>query len=1640
MSDLKPAVGDKTPSYPLGYGFCQCGCKKLTQLSSDGLWALYLNGHEPVGEAVLTKKPLDGAAPTQEDSTSRESSTEQIDPKSTAPHDLVSPPAQQIDATMNIGLNEQTGTHRVRERLIKLFEFLKAYVDLRFPPVRNLAQQPHFFWLNDLPDHGSIELFRDVGKPIEDPENNDVVLRLTRPSITRCPAPPSELAEWLNPGWQELSSKVEVRRSRNIVGKDGKTIIEEFEADYRRPLFLGEWQEKRDQWIINERPARQSLAAFQTVYEWYGVQEREGERMELLVGDGLLRCPDAGGEFCHPVLLQKLELEFYPEKKQPQFVFRKREQPPELYMEFLGVLPGVNNQQLARCADELKRAEFPPLGLQDTDGFLRRLIQGIFPSQGHIVVDDNESLQSEKLRPSSQADFSFQSQKERLSNPTIERRPAIFMRQRRTGPGNVFALVLEDIANRTVFPTSLLQILGLEETSEVQPESQNDRFSFGNEDEDILLSKPANREQLEIAKQLSRRDCVLVQGPPGTGKTHTIANLLGHLLAQGKRVLVTAHTPKALRVLREKVVEPLQPLCISVLRNDKQSQEELQTSVQKIHVRLSEDDRLLEREAERIRAGRKRILKALLNARRHLLEARQDEIRDVVFGGKPTRPIEAAKRVKEGLGKYDWIPSPVNLGEALPLSLAEVMALYQTNTTLSLADEREIELGRPELKTLPTPNELRATVEKLNTLGNQNLRLQEELWDSACEPDELAEFDRMLELASKTIEFLQHSAPWQLQAVQAGRDGELASREWESLLQKIEMTWSEVQECRALIMEHGPEVSDSRPPHELLSVIDEIIQYCEEGRSFGILSKLTKRRWFELKENVRVGNRVFELDNLSHLRAARALLRVRQCNSELIERWDRQMASQGGLACAELGERPEQVCKQFVPQIRACLDWHTTIWRPLEGEFQRLGFRWSAFLDSTPAESGDNAELRRIRRAILGNLRPILQSRQDRLRHKELQVRLDDWYRQAPEFDDPPPAQATLRLKEALRDRSPAQYQSAYEELIRLSNLESDFVRRRELLRRLGRVSPAWATALENRMAQHGQSQVPGDPEAAWEWRQLHDELERRARVSLDQLQQHIEDLSEELLDVTAQLVEKQTWMKQIRQTGSAERNALGAYALMRKQLTKTGKGVRDADLRAAARREITTAKDAVPVWIMPLFEVAETFDPRKTRFDVVIIDEASQCDPTSLFALYLGHQTIIVGDDEQVTPIAIGTHAEEVKKLIDTYLDGIPHKVVYHGETSIYELAQVAFGGVIRLTEHFRCAPNIIAFSNDLSYKGEIKPLREASSIPLSSHVVHYRVPGGSDRDSNVNETEAEAIASLICAAVEQPEYANNESGKPTTFGVVSLVGDRQALKIDSILRQHLTDAEYKRRQVLCGDSAQFQGDERDVMFLSVVDSSPEQPPLAMRQEGPKRIFKKRFNVAASRARNQMWVVHSLNHETDLQIGDYRRRLIDHALDPEAWERELEKRMAKVDPRSKLFEGTVLRRLMERGYNVLPQYKAGAYSIDLVVTGNGRRLAIECDGEEFHGPEKLQEDLDREAVLRRVGRWTFVRIRGSLFFRDETRALEPVYRRLEELGIGPSLVPGAKSTTPIRDELAERVIRRAQELRTLWSPNETAS
>src|SRR6185436_5367967 len=199
------------------------------------------------------------------------------------------------------------------------------------------------------------------------------------------------------------------------------------------------------------------------------------------------------------------------------------------------------------------------------------------------------------------------------------------------------------------------------------------------------------------------------------------------------------------------------------------------------------------------------------------------------------------------------------------------------------------------------------------------------------------------------------------------------------------------------------------------------------------------------------------------------------------------------------------------------------------------------------------------------------------------------------------------------------------------------------------------------------------------------------------------------------------------------------------------------------------------------------------------------------------------------------------------------------------------------------------------------------------------HRVENG--RAANeTNKAEALAIASLIRAAIDQPEY------KGKSFGVVSLVGDDQALEIERLLLHHLPPAEYESRRVLCGNAAQFQGDERDVMFLSVVDSA-DGGPLRLRSEP---MFKQRFNVAASRARDQMWVVHSLD-PSDLKPRDLRQRLIQHAEDPAAT-RELQARPAP--PSDSELVRQEHNRLFDAGFRVITNWRVGYYTIDLVVEG----------------------------------------------------------------------------------------------------------
>jgi very-short-patch-repair endonuclease len=274
----------------------------------------------------------------------------------------------------------------------------------------------------------------------------------------------------------------------------------------------------------------------------------------------------------------------------------------------------------------------------------------------------------------------------------------------------------------------------------------------------------------------------------------------------------------------------------------------------------------------------------------------------------------------------------------------------------------------------------------------------------------------------------------------------------------------------------------------------------------------------------------------------------------------------------------------------------------------------------------------------------------------------------------------------------------------------------------------------------------------------------------------------------------------------------------------------------------------------------------------------------------------------------------------------------------------------------------------------------------------VPYRVDGGL-REGDVNPREAQAVVALIEAMVRHPAYA----GK--TIGVISMVKEDQALLIQSLLHKRIDSVEIEKRRILAGISAEFQGDERDIMLLSMVDSSAgEDVTLRTQREGAYELVKKRYNVAASRARDQLWVVHSFDPMRDLKPDDLRFQLCQHVRDPGA---ALLASSPETSRGESPLEREVAARLVAAGFRVRQQFSVGHFRIDMVVEGEPARLAVECDGDRYRSPESLTEDMARQAVLERLG-WPFVRIRGSAFYRDPDAALRRVFDRLSEMGIEP--------------------------------------
>lgn len=1506
-----------------------------------------------------------------------------------------------------------------KEKIVALYKYVEELCSLKYRIVTDVEKQYWIQYVRDIPiDTDNISVFyRD--KTDEYSGEDTTLLVVRKPDFQRCPEPPTVLAEWLESGWDRYTNDIKIKKikSENFARE---LCLEEKESEFfsdseHRVNALEKWRAQRMLWVEKQRLISRTRHFFSQLFQIYTDLERESETLEMMVGNGIIK--EKGNSLInHPILLKRIKLQF--DAKKNLISIHDTDTEPELYTLLLQELQEINHSVVKQLKEDLYENCYHPLDRNDTPDYIKILTHRLC-SDSKFIADENDKC----------ADG------DRLVT-TIN--PVFFVRKRIDGTLKAIEEIITNIESTGYIPKHLLELIdgGIVEILEDdhEPSIEEQLASSCGESLPILLAKEANREQLEIAERIEQYNAVLVQGPPGTGKTHTIANLLGHFLAQGKSVLVTSHTKKALSVLKDKISDGIKDLCVSVLDD---TNLDMVRSVDGISDYMSRHTaRDLKRRFDSDMRERANIIRQLADVRKKIYTIKYRESQPIVYNGNSYSPTQAATFVKVNAEALSYIPGKVKLYHPMPVTTEEFIRLYQSNVALSEDDEHELQCE------IPSPNNIMSPSEFINAqrIVRESKELISDIMKKLGIDDEfivnsggimLQNLSKRivtnpqpenLQALSQYVSTFKNIDDWMIHAAADGYKGGGYFQRWEKLISAIEATSAWAEPIVANLVGFQITISPAIDSNQLLMHLEKISDIFQKKGKITKFDLLFNKSLKVTLNSIRING--MPLTSEKDCLLVQDFLVLQEKRNNTAQLWNELVAKHGTPEFFALGEDPEHVGRRMIPTIQRYLVWHQNEYAQLIELVERSGFNAEAIFCEAELDS-EVAHTKKILDTVQKKIPLCIQLAECLITLRDIEQRrsqiisiLAENSRKGSSICD--------ALISAIHGSNQENYEYYYDQLSLLHAKYSLNAFRKETLATIEALAPEWANEIRNRIGINGSASCPDTIQDAWKWKQFSGIIDSITSEPFEELQHEAVVLSKELRRITANVATSNAWYHLLLRTecNLSMRQALMGWKLTVKRIGK-GTGKNAPTLKKQARELMTECQVAVPAWIMTVNKAMESLNPANNFFDVVIIDEASQSDISALGIVYLAKKVIIVGDDKQVSPMAVGVDIDKMNALRDMYIkDIIPGWHLYDAKTSLYDIAATTYQPLM-LKEHFRCHPDIIGYSNRLSYDYRIKPLRDVETCRVSPPVVKFRVDGGMRNGrQKVNVKEAESIVALMMACIEQKEYDE------LTFGAISLLGDEQAQKIQQIILQRIDPTVIEQRRIMCGNASHFQGDERDVIFLSLVDSNEDDGPLSMAGEGSDQSRKQRYNVAASRAKDQLWVVHSLDYTKDLKSGDLRRDLLEYAENPKAFARLAEMVTAVAESP---FEESVGKSLVAAGYHIVQQWLVGAYRIDMVVLYNGNSVAIECDGELFHsGDEKIRADMERQTILERLG-WRFIRIRGSEYYRNPESTIERVKYELANLGIHPETTVDTL-TEHSSSALLDRIKIRAAQLLDEWS------
>ena len=322
-----------------------------------------------------------------------------------------------------------------------------------------------------------------------------------------------------------------------VVLKDDEKVEVKFEDDTTRVKLFSEWKTEWHDWAKEVTRMKKVQSLYELFFRIHQDFQREGEGLELLLGETLFTWKHEVGTIHHPLFTTKLDIELDTDKG--VITVKPTNQGYKLE---LNILSGISLPNMEGIQNIGRLARYKDVLEEDVKDLSSQFMQLV--DAGGRTSGNGETLLPTKNAVGHLDEYVILLRKKdnQVLKNDLEQIIELMQEEDYPVPATIDSIVGNQINEETVH-----------------------NLKWDEVGTDLYFPLAANEEQKDIARRLATNYGLTVQGPPGTGKTHTIANIVSHLLAHGKKVLITSQKENPLKVLKDKIPEEIRDLCVPVL-------------------------------------------------------------------------------------------------------------------------------------------------------------------------------------------------------------------------------------------------------------------------------------------------------------------------------------------------------------------------------------------------------------------------------------------------------------------------------------------------------------------------------------------------------------------------------------------------------------------------------------------------------------------------------------------------------------------------------------------------------------------------------------------------------------------------------------------------------------------------------------------------------------------------------------------------------------------------------------------------------------------------------------------------------------------------------------------------------------------